>query len=147
MIKTSHRDPALVYLATHGAADPVNPVDGGLLWFADGRWAARDIQNLPLRGGRPLVVLSACQTGLGKTFDVGVIGMAQAWERAGARSLVMSLWRVDDAATSQLMRCFLKEALKQPPDKALQAAMKALRAKDPDPAHWASFAVYGLPGR
>jgi CHAT domain-containing protein len=73
--------------------------------------------------------------------------MAQAWERAGARSLVMSLWRVDDAATSELMTGFLQEALKQPPDKALQAAMKRLRAKDADPAHWAGFAVYGLPGR
>jgi hypothetical protein len=147
LIETTHRNPALVYLATHGAADPVNPVEGGLLWFSDGRWAARDIQNLPLRGGRPLVVLSACQTGLGKTFDVGVIGMAQAWERAGARSLVMSLWRVDDAATSELMTRFLVEALKEPPDKALQTAMRDLRTKDPDPAHWASFVVYGLPGR
>jgi CHAT domain-containing protein len=59
----------------------------------------------------------------------------------------MSLWRVDDTATGELMAGFIKEALEQPPDKALQGAMRSLRAKDPDPAHWASFTVYGLPGR
>jgi hypothetical protein len=136
----------LVYLATHGLADPINPLDGGLLWLADGRWTAREIyQQFPLGGGRPLVVLSACQTGLGKPFEVGTIGMARAWERAGAASVVMSLWRVDDAATRALMSRFLRAALAQPPDKALQAAMLSLRAEDGDPAHWASFAVFGIP--
>jgi len=137
----------LVYLATHGIADAENPLDGSFLWLADGRWTARAFQAFPARDSRPLVVLSACQTGLGKRFDVGTIGMARAWQLAGARSVVMSLWSVDDAATRKLMVRFLAEAGQQPPDKALRAAMRARRAEDPDPAHWASFAVFGVAER
>jgi len=139
--------PQLLYLSTHGVADPVDPLDGSFLWLADGRWSARQFQKFPARDAQPLVVLSACQTGLGKRFDVGTIGMARSWQLAGARSVVMSLWRVDDDATRKLMVRFLAEAMRQPPDKALRAAMLARKAEDADPAHWSSFAVFGVPER
>jgi hypothetical protein len=135
----------LVYLATHGRADPVNPADGSVLWTAGQRWSAREMSRLPLAASRPLVVLSACQTALGKSFQGGTIGLARAWAHAGASSVVMSLWRVDDSATRALMTCFMRSAAKAPPDVALRRAMLALREEDPDPAHWASFAVYGVP--
>ena len=137
--------PGLVYLATHGRADPENPLDGSVVWMAGGRWSAREISNLALAESRPLVVLSACQTALGKSFQVGTIGLARAWARAGASSVVMSLWRVDDAATRELMTRFVRAAADLPPDVALRRAMLELRKHDPDPAHWASFAVYGVP--
>ena len=90
--------------------------------------------------------MSACQTGLGKDFDVGTIGMAMAWLYAGASSVVMSLWNVDDAATRQLMTTFIRHAATKPPDKALQEAMKETRHKYPnDPALWAGFSVFGSP--
>jgi hypothetical protein len=140
-------DAALLYLATHGLADPVNPLDGSVLWLSDGRWTARDVFHLPLARGKPLVVLSACQTGLGKSFDAGTTGMARAWIMAGASSVLMSVWRVDDDATRALMTRFVEEAARAPTDVALRRAMLHLRNTDPDPAHWASFAVYGLPER
>ena len=135
----------LIYLATHGIADMTNPRDSSFLLLSDGRWPASEIQNVPLRESRPLVVMSACQTGLGKDFDVGTIGMTRAWHRAGASSVVMSLWSVYDAATRKLMVNFMESAKKKPPDKALQEAMQVTRKDHPDRALWAGFSVFGLP--
>jgi CHAT domain-containing protein len=98
---------------------------------------------------QPLVVLSACQTGLGKNFDVGTIGMARAWQQIGASQVVMSLWNVNDTVTSDLMKCFVR-GLKagQPVDKALQEAMKSTRDNGArNPALWAGFTVFGVPTR
>lgn len=140
--------PPLLYFATHGVADELNPLDGGFLVLSDGRWTGREIARQVRRGkGRPLVVLSACQTGLGKTFDVGSIGIARAWHEAGASNVVMSLWRVGDRATQVLMMQFMTEVQRSPPDKALQRAMLVRREADPRPAAWASFAVFGAPMR
>jgi len=138
-------DTGLIYLATHGMADSENPLDASVLWLSDGRWTAREIQNMPLRKSRPLVVMSACQTGLGKDFDVGTIGMARAWHRAGASNVVMSLWNVNDKATLKLMTRFMHLASGIPPDKALRKAMQETRAAYPNPKYWASFSVYGAP--
>jgi len=113
--------------------------------MSDGRWPAVKIQNLPLKA-RPLVVLSACQTGLGKDFDVGTIGMARAWQRAGASNVVMSLWSVDDRATQQLMTQFIRLLPQWPVDEALRLAMLQARAVNPHPAYWAGFSVFGAPG-
>lgn len=135
----------LIYLATHGVANMTDPRDKSFLLLSDGRWPAREIQNMPLRESRPLVVMSACQTGLGKDFDVGTIGMTRAWHRAGASSVVMSLWSVDDAATRDLMIEFVQMARSEPPDKALQKAMQTRRDKYPNPALWSGFTVFGLP--
>jgi hypothetical protein len=136
----------LIYLATHGIADPTDPLDGSFLLMSDGRWPAIEVQNLRLEAD-PLVVLSACQTGLGRDFDVGTIGMARAWERAGASAVVMSLWSVDDQATRYLMTRFLSLARSWPADEALRRAMQLTRAAYPDPASWAGFAVFGAPAR
>lgn len=144
-IKVMKKDLSLVYLGTHGYADRTNPLDSSLLFFSDGAWNARDIQNLHLRESRPLVVLSACQSGLGKDFDVGTIGMTRAWHRAGASNVVMSLWSISDYGTVKLMIRFIQWAQKIPPDKALQKAMLETRSEDPDPASWAGFTVFGVP--
>ena len=147
-IKSRLRDQSktgLVYLATHGIADEENPLDGSFLMLSDGRWTAREMGKVNLKGYRPLVVMSACQTGLGKDFDVGTIGMARAWQRAGASSVVMSLWNVDDTATRDLMVNFMRLATQKPPDKSLQEAMQVTRKDHPDPALWAGFSVFGAP--
>lgn len=137
----------LIYLATHGVADAINPRDGSFLLMSDGRWKASEIQHLPLARSAPVVVLSACQTGLGKDFDVGTIGLARAWHRSGASSVVMSLWSVDDAATARLMTGFIELASDHPPEVALQRAMLRAREELAHPALWAGFTVFGVPSR
>ena len=145
----------LVYFATHGISDDVNPMDGSFLALKGGHLYARDIKNLVLPG-RPLVVMSACQTGLGKTFDAGVFGLARAWWQAGSPQVVMSLWNVDDAATNELMVDFIERVVKDRAarggqkltlahEEALRQAMLAARARNADPALWASFALFGMP--
>lgn len=134
----------LIHIATHGIADAENPLDGSFLALAGGRLTAREIGELRLTAG-PLVVLSACDTGLGKDFEVGTIGLARAWRRAGASDVVMSLWKVDDAATARLMSAFITGARSLPPDRALQRAMRQARDAGEAPAHWASFTLFGVP--
>jgi CHAT domain-containing protein len=138
--------PPLIYFAAHGVADDTNPLDGGFLALSDVRWTGRDIvRQTPRNIGRPLVVLSACQTGLGKNFDVGTIGLTRAWHEVGASNVVMSLWLVGDRQTKLLMTRFMEHARGTPPDKALRQAMLERRREDPRITAWAGFAVFGAP--
>ncbi len=140
----------LFFIATHGIADEINPNDDSFLLLSDSRWTARQIYNdvkaSKLKNGF-LVVMSACQTGLGKVFDVGNTGLARAWHMAGASNVVMSLWNVDDDATKLLMTRFVELAKSIPPDVALQEAMKEAKKNEKysDPVYWAGFNVFGSP--
>jgi hypothetical protein len=109
MTRLAARSIDLAYFATHGVADEVDPMDGGFLALADQHLYGRDIKRLKLPSG-PLVVMSACQTGLGKVFQGGVFGLARAWYFAGASQVVMSLWNLDDDATKTLMLSSCKES-------------------------------------
>ncbi len=92
-----------------------------------------------------LVTLSACQSGLGQLSGEGMIGFARAFLAAGARSLVVSLWKVDDVATTALMTRFYEEyAGHGDKGRALQRAMLAVREQYPDPRYWAGFVLLGL---
>lgn len=142
---------SLIYLATHGIASEQDPLDGSFLQFAvgtgsarDGRLTARSIQTSRLRAR--LAVLSACQTGLGQAHDGGIIGVARSFINAGSSQVVMSLWSVDDEATTQLMTDFVAELRTAQPPEALRRAMRQVRdasRRTRDPVYWASFAVIG----
>lgn len=91
------------------------------------------------------MVLSACQTGLGKVFDEGgIFGMALAWNFAGGGTVVVSLWDVPGTPTSDLITGFSKGLLQgELPTDALAASMVKLRQHDSDPLDWAGFTVFG----
>ncbi len=109
----------------------------------DGILTAYEISQLDLRNTE-LVVLSACETGLGHIQgNEGVYGLQRAFKIAGAKTLVMSLWQVPDYQTQELMTVFYQKWLsgKMPVRQALQAAQKEMRDKGYEPYYWAGFVV------
>ncbi|HRH36104.1 MAG TPA: CHAT domain-containing protein, partial [Catalimonadaceae bacterium] len=181
------RKPRVMHIATHGFFQPdstpgSNPlIHSGLLltganktlagerdeMVEDGILTAYEAMNLNL-DNTDLVVLSACETGLGEIKNgEGVYGLQRAFKVAGAKALIMSLWKVDDDATNELMMRFYKNWLSptQPPQggganalkspirgdvvvpgglrSAFLAAQKELKAKYPDPYYWGAFVMVG----
>ena len=112
----------------------------------DGFLRLHDIFNLRLPAD--LVVLSACQTGLGKQVrGEGLVGLTRGFMYAGAARVAASLWKVDDVATAELMSRFYREMLGRglPPARALRAAQLQM-FKNPrwhDPYYWAAFVLQG----
>jgi CHAT domain-containing protein len=110
----------------------------------DGILTAKEISDVDLRG-LDLVVLSACQTGLGDiSQSEGVFGLQRGFKKAGANAILMSLWEVDDKATQILMTQFYKNLLSgQSKRHSLQAAQKYLREYNNgffnEPKYWAAF--------
>ena len=113
----------------------------------DGLLTAEDVSGLDLVTTE-LVVLSACETGLGDVrTGEGVFGLQRAFMLAGAKTLVMSLWSVPDEPTRELMEDFYRRILSGGPRAdALRAAQLALRTKYPDPFYWGAFICQGDPG-
>jgi CHAT domain-containing protein/tetratricopeptide (TPR) repeat protein len=113
----------------------------------DGLLTAEDVSGLDLLATE-LVVLSACDTGLGEVrTGEGVFGLQRAFTLAGAKTLVMSLWSVPDQQTRELMEDFYQRILNgQPRADALRDAQLALRRKYPDPFFWGAFICQGNPG-
>jgi CHAT domain-containing protein len=110
----------------------------------DGILTAKEIADLDLRG-LDLVVLSACQTGLGDISQgEGVFGLQRGFKKAGANSILMSLWEVEDEATQILMTQFYKNLVSgQSKRQSLRSAQKYLREYNNgcyhEPKYWAAF--------
>jgi tetratricopeptide (TPR) repeat protein len=127
----------LLHLATHGQANPSRPLDSALVLAQDRLSSPREQEARVLKGERPLegrltvqavlshwrldadlVVLSACQSGLGQDArGEGMLGFAHALLQKGARSVVLSRWQVDDEATALLMVRFYQNLLGKRDDK------------------------------
>lgn len=140
-----------VHFATHGLINDDRPDYSALALSVgktpgEGLLQASEIFNLSIPA--ELVVLSACETGLGQLIQgEGMVGLTRAFMYAGASALVVSLWSVSDASTSELMRHFYRGLVEQEEgaSQALQQAKKAL-ARTPEtahPFHWAPFVLTG----
>jgi CHAT domain-containing protein/tetratricopeptide (TPR) repeat protein len=132
----------LLHLACHGSFRPDNPLFSAL-HLADGRFTTRDAYELDLRCN--LVVLSACETGV-STIAPGdeLLGLARGFLAAGAPSLLLSLWVVDDAGTAELMRRFYRDLLAgATPAAALRRAQCEMLEITPHPFFWAPFTLMG----
>jgi CHAT domain-containing protein len=120
-------DARIVHLATHAQFDPTSPLDSGIV-LADGVLTARDILQLRLQAD--LLVLSACETGVAGAVGGELAGLTQAFLQAGARSLIVSLWKIDDAATGNIMTSFhIDRQAGVSPDLALRDAMDRVRTQ------------------
>ncbi|MBR2030909.1 MAG: CHAT domain-containing protein [Alistipes sp.] len=116
-----------------GKQIPSNVEDGILL--------AEEIAAMDL-SGTDLVVLSACETGLGEITSEGVFGLQRAFKKAGVQTLIMSLWKVDDNATSLFMQTFYKHWLDgKSKHEAFSIAQSTVRDNESysNPYYWAAF--------
>jgi CHAT domain-containing protein len=109
----------------------------------DGFLTSLEIANLDFRGV-DMVAMSACETGKGNISGDGVFGLQRGFKMAGANSILMSLWKVDDDATCLLMTEFYKNWMKgMDKNKALNAAKNAVRSHTEkgwdNPRYWAAF--------
>ena len=152
-------DPAVaaaerVHLAVHGVVCESFPERSGLVFalaggLEDGILQTREIFGLRLAAD--LVVLSACETGVGRLVSgEGVVGLTRAFFYAGAPSLVVSLWQVSDRSTARLMTSFY-EHLDRGEDKAValqRSRLALIEAGGPGaaPFYWAPFVVQGSRG-
>ena len=114
----------------------------------DGLLTALEAQSLNLTGTR-LVVLSACETGLGDLREgEGVYGLRRAFFLAGARALLTTLWPVDDYVTRRFMTRFYELYLAgTPPRQALRRVQREFQASEHDshPVYWAPFHLIEIP--
>jgi CHAT domain-containing protein len=112
----------------------------------DGILTALEVAGMDLQGTQ-LVVLSACETGVGKISNGdGVYGLRRAVSMAGAESQVISLWKVDDKATEELMTQFYEHLQAgQGRGEALRQSQQSLRLNPlyMDPFYWAGFIPAG----
>jgi CHAT domain-containing protein len=144
----------MVHFASHALLNSRHPELSGIVLSLvgldgtpqDGFLRLHDIYNMRL--GADLVVLSACQTALGRDIrGEGLIGLTRGFMYAGAPRILASLWNVDDRATAQLMRQLYVTVLKerQPPAAALRAAQVAMSrvSRWQSPYYWAAFVMQG----
>ena len=137
---------SMLHFATHGRFDSGSPLSSGLYLAkgseADGVLTVGDLYSL--RWDVDLVTLSACETGLGKIANGDdVIGLTRGFLYAGSRSIVASLWEVDDAATSHLMQSFYRNLEGHNKREALRLAQIETRQLYPQPWYWAAFNILG----
>ncbi|HEY9433463.1 MAG TPA: CHAT domain-containing tetratricopeptide repeat protein [Blastocatellia bacterium] len=144
----------ILHFATHGLLNSERPELSGLVFSLidqegkpqDGFLRLHEVYNLQLNAD--LIVLSACETGLGKEIKgEGLIGLTRGFMYSGAPRVVASLWNVDDLATAELMKLFYRGMLKDglPAGAALRAAQLELSGQKrwASPYYWAGFVLHG----
>ncbi len=144
----------ILHFATHGIANSEHPELSGILMsmvddkgnIVNGFLRLNDIFNLQISA--KLVVLSACQTGMGQSIKgEGIVGLTRGFMYAGAQRVAVSLWNVDDEGTSVLMQKFYQKMLQEKlaPAAALRVAQLEIMSQEKwqSPYYWAAFALQG----
>lgn len=152
--KSNAQDHDIIHLALHGYGDTVDILNSYIVFkssvndIEDGRLYAHELYGIDLSRTK-LAVLSACETGIGKTMQgEGVYSLARGFAYAGCPSIVMSLWKVNDETTAKLMDYFYENLAKGLyKDKALQQAKLTFIENSDDlvshPSNWAAFIILG----
>ncbi len=152
----------LLYFATHAISSSDYPMDSSFIYLSSQRdecntLSAKEILHIK-KLPETLVIMSACESGKGRTVTGGVVGLARSFlingtnegygnSFYGARNVVMSLWSIDDQSTTDLMKLFLEELQTEQsywPVSPLRQAILRYREFDPDPLHWGAFQSMGL---
>jgi len=138
---------AVVHIACHGVLDTERPMLSGLALGGGDVLSVADVYRL--RVPADLVVLSACETGLGPISDAeGVLGLPRAFFFAGAPRVVVSAWKVSDQDSKDLMLSFYRSMREggRPAGAALrEAKLQQIAAGRNHPYHWAGFTLWGSP--
>ena len=163
----------IIHIAAHGKFNPVEPLkqlsamdeptakrckgeipSGGSIILAkdnenDGYLKTHELREMAKdkRLQAEMVVLSACETGLGKVTGDGIVGLSRSLLASGVPTVVVSLWSVSDHSTTMLMDQFYTNIYEKEWDKAksLTMAMRTTKLKHTDPGKWAAFTLIGLP--
>ncbi len=137
----------IIHMATHAGLRQDNPLFSALE-LADGQITALDLLNSQLKAG--LITLSACQTGLAKLGGGDeLLGLSRACIYAGASTLALSLWKVEDASAARFMQVFYQQILEgKRKGVALRTAQLTLLAQEEyrHPFYWAPFTIVGHTG-
>jgi CHAT domain-containing protein len=136
----------VLHIASHGEFNADAPLQSALFLARDpqndGRLTVAELYGLRLSA--ELVVLSACETGLGSTLSGDdVVGLSRGFLYAGGNSVVASLWKVDDLATGQLMTRFYENLRQLDKREALRQAQLQVKGTRPHPFFWAAFQLTG----
>jgi CHAT domain-containing protein len=145
-VKKHARDYDILHFAAHGVFDAQQPLASALLLARgdgdDGLLTVGELFGVAMPAR--LVTLSACDTALGDIKGADeVVGFTRALLYAGARTIVASLWKVDDLATRDLMVAFYAGVLSSDRETSLRRAQQATRDLHPHPYFWAGFQAYG----
>jgi len=136
----------IIHIASHGEFDPVNPLFSALKLSPseqyDGDLRASEIFSFHINAD--LVLLSACQTGLGRISLGGdVVGLNRSFFYAGTHSIISSLWKVSDISTALLTKRFYREYKKHNKADALRKAILHVKNRYSHPGYWGAFTLAG----
>ena len=135
-----------MHLACHGILDPVLPLNSSLKLVPgggeDGDLQVHEIYGLKLQSS--LVVMSACQTALGKlTGGDEMVGLTRAFFYGGTPLIFSTLWSVSDVSTARLMQSFYRHLKTLPAEEALREAQLEIMQKFKHPFFWAPYILSG----
>ncbi len=136
----------IIHIASHGEFDPINPLFSALKLSPsekyDGNLLASEIFGFQVNAD--LVLLSACQTGLGRiSLGDDVVGLNRSFFYAGTHSIISSLWKVSDISTALLTKRFYREYKKHNKADALRKATLHVKNRYRHPGYWGAFTLAG----